>query len=240
MESIVVMLTLLLRPSRGTLITTTKSQLQNRLLTSRRWMSHNRLPSSDVLETIQNGISRLRTLQTLLNKHGAPGSQGCTTPYDLVPVVTLPPSDVPELVSKLDVVVDRDAPSTTAGRELLDLHPHLFPICKSAQTGNYICGLRRAYANDASYTSSSKAPWPIVEATVGGPGMRLLSLQSEHLMRRIACESDFYGTASDLVDVYNDGLGKGLLNDVSLDKPYAPGDVAKLGYVRLMMTSRLE
>lgn len=225
-ESLMLLLTTILcRSPRGDALISTSHKSQRRLETSRRWLSSQ--SSSDVLETIQNGLSRLRTLQTLLNKYGAPGSQGCTIPHDLVPVVTLPPSDLPELVSTLDVVVDRNARSSG---ELLDLHPHLFPIAKSTQTGHYICGLRRAYANDASYTSSSNAPWPIVEATVGGPGMRLLSLQSEHLMRRIACESDFYQTQSDeIVELYNDGLGKGILKDAALDKPYQVGDVAKLG-----------
>ena len=68
--------------------------------------------------------------------------------------------------------------------------PHLLPLAKSESSGNVVCALRRAYADDADYDSLSlAAPWPIVESTVGTPGMRLLSLNSEHLMRRIASET---------------------------------------------------
>lgn len=121
--------------------------------------------SSEVMaEAVQSGVSRLSTLQTLLSKHGAPGSRGCAQPGDLVPVATL--AETPELLTSLTGI---DAfPS--------DLHPHLFPISKSSSTGNYICALRRAYADDASYESSTESPWPIVESLIDGPGMRLLAL----------------------------------------------------------------
>jgi len=176
-------------------------------------------PSSALLsEAVHSGISRLSTLQTLLSKHGAPGSKGCTEPNDLSPVETL--ADTPELISSLGGSDDI----------LADLHPHLFPLARSASTGNYICALRRAYADDADYESSSNAPWPIVEAKIGGPGMRLLALNSEHFMRRIACEGDFAGNGEELVAIYNDGLGQGLIKDKGLDAPYEPGSVESLGY----------
>lgn len=168
---------------------------------------------------LKSGVSRLSTLQTLLNKYGAPGSQGCNEPNDLTAVVAF--EDTPELVGTL---MGTDA-------ELSNLHPHLFPIAKSSKTGNYICALRRAYADDASYESSTDAPWPIVEAQLGGPGMSLLALNSEHLMRRIACESDFAGEGDDeLVAIYNDGLGKGLMAEKALDAVYEPGSAESLGY----------
>ena len=112
-----------------------------------------------------------------------------------------------------------------------NLHPHLYPIARSKSSGNFICALRRAYADDATnmYENSSNSPWPIVEAKPNGPGMRLLALNSEHLMRRIAVESDFQGETQDLVTIYNDGLGQGILNDKALDAPYQSGDAAKLG-----------
>lgn len=112
---------------------------------------------------LRGGISRLSTLQTLLNKYGAPGSRECTEPDDLSAVVAF--EDTTELVGAL---MGTDA-------ELSNLHPHLFPIAKSAKTGNYICALRRAYADDASYESSTDAPWPIVESRAGAPGMQLLA-----------------------------------------------------------------
>jgi len=129
-------------------------------------------------------ISRLSTLQTLLQKAGASGSRGCNEPNDLEPVSTLN----------------------------LDLHPHLFPIAQSSsKPDHYICGLRRAYADDAMYESSTNAPWPIVEATTNGMGYNLLSLNSEHIMRRIVAqadsdrdenkESDASGTADELVGI---------------------------------------
>jgi len=120
--------------------------------------------SNVMAAALRSGVSRLSTLQTLLNKYGAPGSKGCTEPNDLSAVVAF--EDTPELVGSL----------MGTDPELSNLHPHLFPIAKSAKTGNYICALRRAYADDASYESSTDAPWPIVEAQSGGPGMQLLSL----------------------------------------------------------------
>ena len=81
---------------------------------------------------VQKGISRIETLQTLLSKHGAPGSSGCTEAEgDLQPIATLP---FEELVKE--------------NKELLDLHPHLYPIAKSQSTGNYICALRRPSSSD--------------------------------------------------------------------------------------------
>jgi hypothetical protein len=119
--------------------------------------------------------------------------------------------------------------------EYVNLHPHLYPLAKSKSTGNLICALRRAFADDASewYQNSSNQPWPIVEATIGGPGMRLLALNSEHLMRRIACECDFAGEHKELIDMYNEQLGKNQIQDKGLDQPYEPGSVEKLGYVAI-------
>jgi len=152
-------------------------------------------------------------LQTLLSERGAPGSRGCTQGGgDLVPI-SLPSS---------------------SSSEFKDLHPHLLPLARSQSTGNVICALRRAYADDAAYDSPSLAsPWPIVESAVGLPGMRLLSLNSEHLMRRICADADAnleVGDAQRIVDLYNDGLGSGSLSDKAMDVPYEMGAVEKLGY----------
>lgn len=164
---------------------------------------------------VHAGVSRVDTLQSLLSKHGAPGSKGCAEKGDLEPVVlgSEQSPETPELVSTL-MGVD----------EFINLHPHLYPLAKSKKTGNVVCALRRAFADDASqwYENSSNAPWPIVEAKVGGPGMRLLALNSEHLMRRIVCECDFSGEGKELIDIYNNGLTKGT-------EPYQRGSVEKLG-----------
>jgi len=171
------------------------------------------------------GVSRLETLQTLLSRHGAPGSHGCGTADDLEPITldlsTAAGDETPELVSSL-MGID----------EFKNLHPHLFPLARSKASGNLICALRRAYADDATewYANSSNAPWPIVEAKVGGPGMKLLALNSEHLMRRIVCECDFEGGDKSIVDLYNKGLGQNAIADKSLDTPYEAGAVEKLGY----------
>ena len=149
---------------------------------------------------VETGVSRISTLKSLLKIHGAPGSVGCNQPNDLVPV------DGPEI----------------------ELHPHLFPIAKSEATGNFICGLRRAYADDAEYESSTNTPWPIVESSLGSRGMQLLALNSEHLMRRIACEADNMGNEA-VVDLYNEGLGEGVLKDAGLDALYEKGSVEQLG-----------
>jgi len=171
---------------------------------TQRWMSAN------TGDDLASSISRLSTLQTLLSRAGAPGSRGCTKPDgDLVPVVT----------------------QTTA---TLGLHPHLYPLAKSTATGNYICALKRAYADDEPmYESSTNAPLPIVEAELHGPGMKLLSLNSEHLMRRIAATADDGGRTPDddeTIAIYNDGLGEGKLGDAGLDTPYECGSVEQLGY----------
>ena len=111
--------------------------------------------SDEETEQILN-VSRLSTLQDLLSQRGAPGSIGCSQgDGDLVPVAS-PPS---------------------SSSEYKDLHPHLLPLAKSQSSGNVVCALRRAYADDADYDSPSlAAPWPIVESAVGLPGMRLLAL----------------------------------------------------------------
>jgi len=178
-----------------------------------------RLPSSRLfsvsLAEVNSGVSRVNTLQSLLARHGAPGSEGCSEKGDLVPVFLESDEndDTPELVSTL---MGMD--------EFMNLHPQLYPLARSKKTGNVVCALRRAFADDASqwYENSSSAPWPIVEATVGGPGMKLLSMNSENMMRRIICECDFSGENKDLIDIYNNGLVKGT-------EPYVPGSVAKLG-----------
>jgi hypothetical protein len=163
----------------------------------------------------------------MLSSHGAPGSIGCSSPDDLEPVyVSLSGAtsedtdETPELVANI-----------MGMNEYANLHPHLYPLAKSKSTGNFICALRRAYADDASdlYENSSKAPWPIVEAELGGPGMRLIALNSEHLMRRIACECDSGGERNELIELYNEDLGKGVIQDKGLDQPYEKGSVEKLG-----------
>mmetsp|Transcript_10922 Transcript_10922/g.16362 ORF Transcript_10922/g.16362 Transcript_10922/m.16362 type:complete len:397 (-) Transcript_10922:38-1228(-) len=116
-----------------------------------------------------------------------------------------------------------DLVSCDSDEYLLDLHPLLIPIAKSESSGNYICALKTASAAEDS-------PLPIVESGIGLPGYKLLALNSEHLMRRIACEADFAGDAEDVVSTYNDGLGSGELSDKGLDSPYEPGSVEKLGY----------
>jgi hypothetical protein len=174
-------------------------------------------PSSSLASLVEGRVSRLGTLQTFLSKHGAPGSQGCqAADGDLVPISAA--QDTPELVASMG------APDAT---ELINLHPYLFPIVQSQTTGNIVCAYRSPSTEESS---SAHKPWPIVEAKIGGPGMRLLSLNSEHLMRRMVCEFDFAGTNADLIALYNEGLGQGLLKETALDTPYESGSVAKLGY----------
>jgi hypothetical protein len=176
--------------------------------------------SSSSTFDVKSGVSRLETLQTLLSKHGAPGSQGCAEADDLEPVlVENSDEDTPELIAS---IMGMD--------EYLNLHPHLYPLARSKSTGNLICALRRSFGEDnGAYETGANAPWPIVEAKLGGRGMKLLALNSEHLMRRIACECDFTGANQDLVTMYNEGLGKSLIKDKALDMPYEEGSVAKLG-----------
>jgi len=181
--------------------------------------------SNDIEAIAKSGISRMETLQTMLSSYGAPGSVGCSSPDDLEPVCFSANSEdteeTPELVANIMGL-----------NEYTNLHPHLYPLAKSKSTGNFICALRRAYSDDTSdlYENSSKAPWPIVEAELNGPGMRLIALNSEHLMRRIVCECDFGGERNELIELYNGDLGKGVLQDKDLDEPYEKGSVEKLGY----------
>ena len=169
--------------------------------------------SSSLTQDVKSGVSRLSVLQTLLSKAGAPGAEVCTKPNDLQPVVD---------------------PFTSNDQKILGLHPHLFPIAQSKSNPSYyICALRRAYADDAMYESSSNAPWPIVESKVQGPGYKLLSLNSEHFMRRIAAtaDKDDDTTESDqeLIDTYNADLGTGQI-DANFDQKYVSGSVSQLGY----------
>lgn len=177
--------------------------------------------SNEIEASAKSGVSRIETLQSMISSHGAPGSIGCTLPGDLEPVILSDNSEeTPELVANIMGLND-----------LTNLHPQLYPLAKSKSTGNYICALRRAFAEDTSdmYENSSKAPWPIVEATMGGPGMRLVALNSEHLMRRIASECDFGGERKELIELYNKDMGKGVIKDEALDRPYEEGSVEKLG-----------
>lgn len=172
-------------------------------------------------------VSRLSTLQTLLSKYGAPGSLGCQEPGDLQPVVLVPrqtDDSTPELVSSL----------SGTHQDFTRLHPFLYPIAKSQATGHFICAYCTLVPEQSGTTNNVRRqePWPIVEAQLDGPGMRLLALNSEHLMRRIACECDGGEKQQQqhLVQLYNEGLGRGLLAEADLDSPYQPGSVAQLGY----------
>lgn len=183
--------------------------------------------SNGIEADVNSGISRVETLQAMLSSHGAPGSVGCSSPDDLEPVFVAAAGTPEDAEETPELVAD-----IMRMNEYANLHPHLYPLAKSKSTGNFICALRRAYADDASdlYENSSKAPWPIVEAQMGGPGMRLVALNSEHLMRRIVCECDFEGERKELIELYNEDLGQGVIRDEGLDQPYEEGSVEKLGY----------
>lgn len=175
--------------------------------------------STSIVET---GVSRLGTLQTLLQKHGAPGSTGCNQgDGDIVPL-SAPAQETPELL--------RSMGGNPPDNSLLDLHPYLLPIARSTSTNNWICAYRRPLYEEESSSQGAVSPWPIVESRVGSPGMKLLALNSEHLMRRIVSEIDAEGNDDGLIDLYNEGLGKGLLENAALDTPYEKGSVGKLGY----------
>jgi len=178
-----------------------------------------------------SSVSRRSTLQTLLAKHGAPGSKFCSKPRDLEPVGDAL-QDTPELVASM-------MSSSGGGEdsELSNLHPYLYPIARSTSSKSYyVCAYRNPFVEESGDVGH---PWPIVEARVRG-GMQLLALNSEHLMRRIACECDGSSDDSDdgetpeekesIIQLYNEGLGKGLLADAALDTPYELGSVDKLGY----------
>lgn len=184
---------------------------------------------------VKLGVSRIDTLRTILSKHGAPGSLGCSQPDDLEPIffeatIEDASDETPELISTI-----------TGANEYSNLHPHLYPLARSKSTGNLICALHRAYADDAPemYETSAKAPWPIVETTLGGPGMRLLALNSEHLMRRIVCECDFTKERQELIDLYNESVGKNQIQGAGFDQPYEIGSVEKLGYVDVSVVRSL-
>lgn len=154
------------------------------------------------------GVSRVALLQTLLSRHGAPGSLFCNGPNDLVAV---------------SATVCKD------GDETFDLHPQLIPLAKSESTGKYVCALRIIASGEEGESEVEDAPFPLVEAGVCGPGMNLLALNSEHLMRRIAAEADFGGKGEEIVELYNVGISDGDV-EKGLDSPYEPGSVEKLGY----------
>ena len=103
-----------------------------------------------------------------------------------------------------------------------DLHPLLIPLAQSSKSGNLVCALKGL--------NQDKSPLPIVESKVGAPGYNLLAVNSEHLMRRIASEADAAKSNNDVIEIYNEGLGQGQLQDKGLDSPYEIGSVEKLGY----------
>jgi hypothetical protein len=230
-----------LRPSNflyGFRTTTISSSLRKRTASIRTTTGVRRFatdPSQQLASLVDSSVSRLSTLQTLLQRHGAPGSQGCNQQNDLVPIsgpITAR-LETPELIASMSI--ENKATATVESKDkFINLHPYLFPISQSTATGNIICAYRdpRHERDEASTTSSSSSPrpWPIVEAKVGGPGMQILALNSEHLLRRIVCELDFAGTDPDMIALYNEGLGQGRLKDSALDTTYIPGSVAKLGY----------
>lgn len=191
---------------------------------------------------IENNVSRLSTLQTLLSKHGAPGSVGCQNGNDdLIPILSSSSlqEQVPELITTME---GEKTSSSTTSVELINrfdnLHPYLFPIAQSQSTGNVIC----AYRNPMMEDYDKYHPWPIVETKVGSPGFRLLALNSEHIMRRIVCECDDIINKKDnndnndeeyykySINLYNEGLGQGFIKDSKLDAPYIIGSVKQLGY----------
>merc|ERR1719469_990826 len=88
----------------------------------------------------------------------------------------------------------RGAPGSRGCRSPNDLQPHLVPLAKSSG-GNYVCALR----------VGEGGPLPIVESGVGFAGMKLLSLNSEHLMRRIVAESD-EGEENEVIALYNENV----------------------------------
>lgn len=147
---------------------------------------------------------------------GAPGSIGCSMGEgDLVPVS------------------HSSSSSSSSSSEYHNLHPYLLPLAKSKSSGHLVCALRRWYADESETFNTPSLlarPWPIVESAVGMPGMRLLSLNSEHLMRRIAADADANNGGDDVVEIYNEGLGNGRLIEKSMDEPYIRGSVTKLGY----------
>jgi len=164
--------------------------------------------SSSVDNTMKaaGGITRLSTLQKILSLSGAPGSETCDKEDDLLPY----------------------------GEVESNLNPLLFPIAKSKSTGNYICSLRKISTNMVTTEDEKSQPLlPIVEAGLNSPGVKLLALNSEHLMRRIVCEADFLEKSylKDVLDLYNDDLGTGnTVVDKGLDVKYELGSVAQLGY----------
>ena len=106
--------------------------LSNHNISLRRKLSASSSSEEDTQQKIN--VSRLSTLQTLLTERGAPGSIGCNQGSgDLIPI---------------------DSSSATSD-EYKNLHPHLLPLAKSKSSGNIICALRRAYADDADYDSPS-------------------------------------------------------------------------------------
>lgn len=164
--------------------------------------------------SLEHCLSRLDVLQTMLQKQGAPGSLQSTAPEDLIPVKSV--LETPELIASL-------GPTDPS---FADLHPYLLPIAQStSHADTYICAYRNPFVEE----SAKRHPWPIVEAQVNGPGMRLLALNSEHLMRRMAAQADAEGN-EEVVAIYNQGLGQGVLTDPKLDVPFELGAVEKLGY----------
>ena len=187
------------------------------IFSSRLMLSSSSIDSNnnDAMKAQSDGISRLSKLHKILSISGAPGSNACAEENDLIPF------DNNESIE-----------------ERKNLNPLLYPIAKSKSSGNYICSLRKISTNmatsdyDDSKSSSQQQLLPIVEAGLNSPGVKLLALNSEHLMRRIVCEADNLDKSyvKDVTDLYNEDLGSGeTVSDKGLDVQYELGSVAKLG-----------
>jgi hypothetical protein len=149
------------------------------------YSSYSSYSSLDIEQTVAIGVPRLSTFQQLLSLYGAPGSVGCSRGNGDLIAVTQCMSSTPEVISSLETGSD------TCYNDFRNLHPFLFPIVKSRSSGHYICAcwpLTNLLKADAT-----SAPWSIVETTLHAPGMQIVALSADHLMKRIAATADEQG-----------------------------------------------
>jgi hypothetical protein len=95
------------------------------------------------------------------------------------------------------------------------LHPYLYPLAQSTSSGHVIC----------AYMSPDSKTWPIIETVENGKGMHVLALNSEYMMKRIACEQDYKsGDDTEAVDSYNASMDQVMsTTEATLKAPFATG-----------------
>lgn len=201
--------------------------------------------SSNITSGILDATPRSDHFLSFLLRHGSYELETGSTQYSRFNInqVNAPPklikmSEIPSSIL-----------SSSPHNSLKDLHPLVRPICYDEANDLYLCALESPSTFSASFRSQSSPKLaPLVITRPGSFGVDLVSLNSEHFLKRIAVTADFlycsngdvtdvdaknnYNNGMDIIQSFNKGLGQtpSLYPNLppALDKSYVPGGVTKL------------